>query len=230
MPAYFVTGTDTDAGKTFVSCAMLTYASIKGQSTAALKPVAAGVIETPRGQCNEDVAMLAECCSLPLSYQDINPVCFPEPIAPHIGAAKSGQSLRASEIAAMCNPVLDMQADLTLVEGAGGWKVPLNQSETLADVARILELPVILVVGMRLGCLNHALLSVESIAASGLELAGWVANCIDPAMAASDENIETLVRLIQAPLLGRLPWLEGDNINSQAAGYLQIESLLQAEK
>jgi len=230
MPAYFVTGTDTDAGKTFASCAMLTCARIKGLSTAALKPVAAGVIETPRGQCNEDVALLAECCSLPLSYGDINPVCFPEPIAPHIGAAKCGQTLRASEIAALCSPVLDRQADLTLVEGAGGWKVPLNQDETLADVARILELPVILVVGMRLGCLNHALLSVESIAASGLELAGWVANCIDPAMAAFNENIETLEQLIQPSLLGQIPWLEGDNIKSQAAGCLQIERLLQAEK
>ena len=229
MSAYFVTGTDTDAGKTFSCCGLLARAMKEGYSTAALKPVAAGVIETIDGHCNEDVVQLEKHCSIEISRQEINPVCFKEPIAPHIGAAKKGIDLRVSTIAASCRNVLSRQADLTLVEGAGGWKVPMNKNETLADLAILLELPVILVVGMRLGCLNHALLTIESIDASGLELAGWIANQVDPKMAAFDENLGTLEKLIKAPLLGSLPWLLGEDPVSEAAECLNIEYLLQAE-
>ena len=226
MPAYFVTGTDTDAGKTFASCAMLCAAMKNGLSTAALKPVAAGVTDTSLGLQNEDVVALSEYCSLPLTLEQINPTCFPNPVAPHIGAAVAGELLQAEVIAEKCRPVLEMQANLTLVEGAGGWKVPLNQEETLADVARLLELPVILVVGMRLGCLSHAILTAESVKASGLMLAGWIGNQIDPGMAVLEENLNSLSRMIDAPRLGSLPWLDENQAIAKASSRLSIDTLL----
>ena len=156
---FFITGTDTDAGKTFVSCSILAAAKAQGLTTAAVKPVAAGVSETSRGLHNDDVIALAENCSLELALDEINGVCLNEAIAPHIAAARSGIKLDAKSIVEHCRKVIDKKADLTLVEGAGGWRVPLSHQETMADIARLLEVPVILVVGMRLGCLSHALLT-----------------------------------------------------------------------
>ncbi len=217
---FFVTGTDTDAGKTFASCALLYRARSQGLSTAAVKPVAAGCEDLGEGLRNGDALALIEAMSLELDYDQVNPICLEPPIAPHIAAAEAGRVLSADRLAGLCRGVLVQGADLTLIEGAGGWRVPLNGRETLADLARALQLPVILVVGLKLGCINHALLTVEAIRADGLHLAGWIANQpqAEP-MSRQAENLETLRQLISAPCLGVLPYLpEGP---AAAAAYLE---------
>jgi dethiobiotin synthetase len=221
--AFFITGTDTDAGKTFAACSILTAARQEGLTTAAVKPVAAGVIDTPQGKMNEDVLQLSQYCSLSLPSEIMNPACFDEPIAPHIAANRTGRRLFAGDLAMACQQVLAIGADLTLIEGAGGWKVPLNDSETMADIARYLALPVIMVVGMRLGCLNHALLTAQAIEADGLKLAGWIANQTTCRMDYYQENLETLKRLLSAPLLAEIPQ---STTPEAAAASIQLDTLL----
>ena len=199
---YFVTGTDTEVGKTAVSCAILEAANSIGLKTAAVKPVAAGCDEEGR---NEDALQLMAAMSQPLDYAQVNPVALQEAIAPHLAAAHEGRQLQASRLVGLCRGVASSGVDLTLVEGAGGWRVPIGPRETLADVARELRAPVILVVGMRLGCINHALLSAEAVHNDGLSLAGWVANTIDPQMNCFDENLSTLRQWLSAPFLGLVP-------------------------
>jgi len=208
MPnAYFVTGTDTDIGKTAVACGLLAAANARGLSTAAIKPVAAGCESTPDGLRNGDALALQSVMSLPLSYEEINPLALELPLSPHIAAERAGQRPSVQRLAGICRGVLMQRADLTLVEGAGGWRVPLSPRELLSQLAVELQLPVILVVGMRLGCLNHALLTAEAIARDGLALAGWVANRCTPTMAAYEENVATLKGLLRAPCLGEVPYL-----------------------
>lgn len=204
--AFFVTGTDTGVGKTLVSAGLLLAARDLGLTTAALKPVAAGCETTPEGLRNEDALLLQSVITQSLAYEQINPIALEPAIAPHIAAQQARRVLSVDRIAGFCRASLG-QADLTLVEGAGGWRVPLNPSETLADLARQLRLPVILVVGIRLGCINHALLSAEAIARDGLTLAGWVANHLDPDMPAQAENVASLAQRLPAPCLGQVPWL-----------------------
>lgn len=202
---YFIAGTDTDIGKTFVAEGLLRSAGAAGYSTAAVKPVAAGCDENMH---NEDALALQRAMSLNLSYQQINPLALKEAIAPHIAAEHEGRRMRASQLAAYCQSVFMQGADITLVEGAGGWRVPLNPSETMADVARELQIEIILVVGMRLGCINHALLTAETIRADGLKLSAWVANGIDPGMNCYSENLATLESTLLAPMLAEIPWVE----------------------
>lgn len=200
--AFFITGTDTDAGKTFVACRLLQHAKQQGQRTLGLKPLAAGADATPAGLRNADALLLQQASSVTLPYGDINPFCFAEPIAPHIAAQQAGVSLDAATIAAAIQQTLQTANwDYAVVEGAGGWRVPLNDRETLADIARMLQLPVILVVGMKLGCLNHALLSAEAIIRDGLTLAGWVANDLGSPMPQLAKNIATLEQILPAPRL-----------------------------
>jgi len=205
--AFFVTGTDTGAGKTTVSAALLYAARQQGLSTAAAKPVASGCEQTPEGLRNSDALSLLQQCSVPLSYQAINPYAFAPPIAPHLAAAEAGIALSAATLADAVQTILNKGADLTLVEGAGGWRVPINRQETLADVARALNLPVILVVGIRLGCINHALLTLEAIQHDGLVCAGWVANGLEPDTARLQENLHSLQQHLSAPCLGQIPYL-----------------------
>ena len=227
---YFIAGTDTDAGKTMVACALLAKARGQGLTTAAVKPVAAGCIDTKDGLRNDDAEQLLAQCTLPLYYEQVNPVAFMAPIAPHIAAQQQGQRMQVGRLAGFTSGVLMQGANLTLVEGAGGWRVPVNERETLADLAIALSIPVVLVVGMRLGCINHTLLTVEAITRDGLELAGWVANCIDPQMGELDANVTTLQHRIQAPMLGLVPNFSDINEASQRVeacqAYLDLETLL----
>ncbi|MFQ3310214.1 dethiobiotin synthase [Candidatus Njordibacter sp. Uisw_039] len=227
---YFIAGTDTDAGKTMVACALLAKARGQGLTTAAVKPVAAGCIDTKDGLRNDDAEQLLAQCTLPLYYEQVNPVAFMAPIAPHIAAQQQGQRMQVGRLAGFTSGVLMQGANLTLVEGAGGWRVPVNERETLADLAIALSIPVVLVVGMRLGCINHTLLTVEAITRDGLELAGWVANCIDPQMDELDANVTTLQHRIQAPMLGLVPNFSEINVASQRVeacqAYLDLETLL----
>jgi dethiobiotin synthetase len=200
-PAYFLTGTDTEIGKTFITCALLHRAALDGLKAVGLKPIAAG---TDAAGLNEDVEAIRAASNLELPREIINPYCFQPAIAPHIAAAEAGVSMEFGPILASCDKAMQ-QADLVIVEGVGGFFVPLGVNRSTADLAVELGLPVILVVGMRLGCINHALLTAEAIAARGLRLAGWVANQIDPTMSRFDENLATLQALLPAPLLGSVP-------------------------
>jgi len=205
--AFFVTGTDTGVGKTTISAALLYATRQQGLTTAAVKPVASGCEQTEQGLRNSDALALWQQCTLALAYDELNPYAFAPAIAPHLAAEEAGIELSATVLAHAVQNMLKKNADLTLVEGAGGWRVPINHQETLADVARTLGLPVILVVGIRLGCINHALLSVDAIQARGLPLAGWVGNLLDADMLAVQANIDTLRQRIAAPLLSVIPHL-----------------------
>ncbi|MFT5421009.1 MAG: dethiobiotin synthetase [Candidatus Endobugula sp.] len=208
MPAhFFVTGTDTGVGKTLVSAALIHAANARGLSTAALKPVAAGCEQTPDGLRNEDALILQQAISRPLSYEQINPVALEPAMAPHIAAEQAARRITVDGLTGFCRGVLMQGTDFVVVEGAGGWRVPINHRETLADLAKALSLPVILVVGMRLGCLNHALLTAEAIHCDGLVLAGWVSNHIDPEMPAYQACLATLEQHLPAPCLGHIPFL-----------------------
>ena len=205
---FFVTGTDTDVGKTTIAAGLLRAARLAGLSTAAVKPLASGCEAGADGLRNSDaLALLAEC-SLPLSYAEVNPFAFAPAIAPHLAAREAGVQLKVEVLAAAVQAVLAQQADFTLVEGAGGWRVPLDGQATLADLPVALDLPVILVVGVRLGCINHALLTAEAIARDGLRLVGWVANVLDPQTSRLDDNLRTLTERLVAPCLGRVPRLQ----------------------
>ena len=205
MTRYFVTGTDTEVGKTYVCEMLLRAAAHAGKRSLGLKPVAAGAELNSEGVYeNEDALRLMAASSVKLPYEWVNPVCVPDPLSPHIAAERSGVDITVSSIRSGLQQGLHTETELTLVEGAGGWRVPINREQTMADLAKSLCLPVILVVGMRLGCINHALLSAESIAADGLVLYGWFANHVDNEMGAQQENVNTLERMLSAPLLGRI--------------------------
>lgn len=220
--AWFVTGTDTEVGKTAVSCALLRAAAAAGLRTAAIKPVAAGCDE--RGH-NDDALALSQSMTATLDYAQVNPVALPDAIAPHIAAERAGRRVQVSQLAGLCRGVMLGATDFVLVEGAGGWRVPVSGRETLADLARDLQAPVILVVAMRLGCINHALLTAEAVRRDGLSLAGWVANQPGQRMACHDENLATLRELLPAPLLGELPHLSPWD-PEEASRYLDIQHLV----
>lgn len=225
MKRFFVTGTDTEIGKTTIAAGILYAAHAAGLTTAGVKPVAAGCEMTAEGPRNDDALALLAQCRPALEYAQVNPIALEAAIAPHIAAQEEGVALSAGELAEACQAVFEMQRDLTLVEGAGGWLVPLNRGETLADLAKALQVQVIMVVGMRLGCINHALLTAQAIERDGLKLAGWVANYVDPDMSRPQENFDTLKRLLPVPCLGKVPRLNRADAASVAA-YLDIKSLI----
>lgn len=206
--SFFIAGTDTDVGKTLIATGLLVAAKAQGLSTLAIKPVAAGCQPTEQGLRNDDALQLQQAMTMDIPYEQVNPVALQPAIAPHIAAAQCGRRLQVSQLAGYCRGVLMQRPQLAIIEGAGGWRVPLNRAETLADLAKELNLPVILVVGMRLGCINHALLTAEAIARDGLTLAGWVGNQLDAGMPCYQENLNTLKALIRAPCLGVVPFLE----------------------
>jgi dethiobiotin synthetase len=222
---FFVTGTDTDAGKTFVTCGLLESANQLGLKTLALKPVAAGSEETSDGPRNDDAVNLMNAMSVEMGYSQVNPVLFEPPIAPHIAAREEGRRITVDRLSGLCRGALMTRHDLSFIEGAGGWRVPLNDREMLSDLASELNTPVILVVGMKLGCISHTLLTVESIVRSGCRLAGWVANQIDPDMSRFDENVQTLKDMISAPCLGTVPWID-DTAGKPVSSYLDLSPVL----
>ena len=216
----FVTGTDTEVGKTQVSAALLHLCRQAGWSAVGMKPVAAGSRTHAGRESNEDVDLLTAASSIALPEALINPYLFRPAIAPHIAAAEVGISIDLAHIEA-CYQRLCAQAQAIVVEGAGGFLLPLGSNQDGGDLAQRLGLPVVLVVGMRLGCLNHALLTAEAIARRGLTLAGWVANRITPEMPRFDENLATLLGSLPAPLLGVVPFLP-DPDPLKVASYLTL--------
>ncbi|WP_188150122.1 dethiobiotin synthase [Teredinibacter waterburyi] len=229
---FFVTGTDTDVGKTFISCALLKKAKLMGLNTLALKPVAAGCELTEHGLRNDDAVRLQAAATIKIGYEQVNPVALKAAVAPHLAAQAEQRSLQLQRLVGFCRGAMSPapkqpRCDLCLIEGAGGWRVPLNATHTMAHLAVALQLPVIVVVAVKLGCLNHALLTVEAIRRDGLQVAGWVANLIDSEMPELEGNLTTLEQQLGAPCLGRVFELTGsDDANlAQAASCLDLTLL-----
>lgn len=224
MSGIFVTGTDTGCGKTTVSLALMAAFQASGLRVLGMKPVASGCVSGPAGLRNADALRLQRQGSAPAPYAQINPYAFAPPIAPHLAAGQCGIAISPTVIATAYR-ALHAQADLVVAEGIGGWRVPLGSGFCLSDLPRMLDLPVILTVGLRLGCINHALLTAESIQAHNVPLAGWIASQIDPDMPLRAANLTTLAALIEAPCLGVIPWL-ADADSQVPPGVLNIASLI----
>ena len=222
---YFVTGTDTEVGKTLCTAALLRVARLQGLRTVGMKPIASGCEATPEGLRNEDaLAHLAETSAPLPAYATVNPYAFAPAIAPHIAAAEAGVTVDLRCIAE-CWTELTHDRDFALMEGAGGWQVPIDATRFFPELAVHLQLPVVLVVGLRLGCINHALLTAQAIATRGLRLAGWIGNRIDPQFSRLDDNLAALHRHLPAPCLGVVPPLVEPTLAARvaaAAGYLRL--------
>ncbi len=214
--SFFVTGTDTGVGKTLVTAGLLRSLRESGVTVAGMKPVAAGAIAGPEGRANEDALLLQAEASERHSYATVNPWLFEPAIAPHIAAAEAGVVIDTDRIVS-AHESLRASAEVVLAEGAGGFLVPLDARRSFAELPGLLGMEVLLVVGLRLGCLNHALLTAEAIAARDYRLAGWIGNCIDPAFARRDANIATLTERIAAPCLGIVPWLTDASVAAAVA-------------
>lgn len=206
MAAFFVTGTDTEVGKTYVSALLLQAASSIGLSAVGYKPVSAGCEFINGEWSNEDARALREASSIQVSLREINPIALTPPIAPHIAARHARVEITQQGIVDGFQHLADMQPDFMLMEGAGGWRLPLSSSLWMPDVVSSLNLDVIVVVGMRLGCLNHAMLTVDAIKRDGLTVKGWVANQLSADMRVYQENLDTLKEAIDAPLIAEVPF------------------------
>jgi dethiobiotin synthetase len=193
--AFFITGTDTNVGKTYVACKLMQQYIVQGYKVIGMKPVAAGEDLVDGEWVNDDVIKLGAASNLAAPRELVNPYSFKEAIAPHIAAEKAGVEIKINVIKNAFEELKKL-ADIVIVEGAGGFLVPINDKESMADLAAALDVPIILVVGMKLGCINHSLLTVEAIKARNLALHGWVANQIGPKMTSYDENIATIAKII----------------------------------
>jgi dethiobiotin synthetase len=218
MPSYFVIGTDTNVGKTYIASALIQHFVKAGLKTVGMKPVASGCTSSQQNGwqgelVNDDVITLSKASNLTATLDLINPYRFAPAIAPHIAAEQAGIVMH-SDVVMRAYEQLARMADVVIVEGAGGFFVPINAHETLADTAVKLDIPIILVVGMRLGCINHALLTVEAVKTRGLTLAGWVANQVDPDMPMFAENLTSLQQRIAAPCLSVVRWQENADFKS----------------
>ncbi|MCK4842012.1 MAG: dethiobiotin synthase [Methylococcales bacterium] len=219
---FFITGTDTGVGKTWATIALMRRFKQQELSVVGMKPVAAGC-EYQDGQLkNEDALLIQENASQWLDYSDINPYAFEDAISPHLAGVE--YPVQIDVIAQAFDKIKD-KADVILVEGAGGWFAPLNNEDDIADLAKALALPVIVVVAIRLGCINHARLTLQAIQSAGVHCVGWIAMCIDPKMARQDENIATIKNKSSAPLLGVLPYTDEMNFDYLAEN-LTAEKLI----
>lgn len=198
----FITGTDTHVGKTHISCGLLQQLAMQGYSTLGLKPLSSGCEITAEGLRNEDALQLQAAANIKCSYEQINPMAFEPAIAPHIAAEQQGMQLTISDLIQQCQPGLNQDVDYTIIEGVGGWLMPLNNTETMADFAVQVSDAVILVVGIQLGCLNHTLLTWQAMQQTSLPCLGWVANCLQPDTECVDENIVMLKQRLPIPCLG----------------------------
>lgn len=213
---FFVTGTDTDVGKTLVSATLVHALVSSGAKVAVMKPVASGCRETPAGLVNEDAEILMGASNVTAPYAEVNPYAFVPAIAPHL-AARAASVTIDTRVIVDCFHRLQGRSAGVVVEGVGGWQVPLGALQTTEDLAQALGLPVVLVVGMRLGCLSHALLTAQAIQAAGLPLAGWVANCIDPGMDRLEDNIEDLGQRLGICRIATIPYSADKNYHALAS-------------
>lgn len=217
---YFITGTDTSVGKTWCSVALMHYFKNQGKSVAAMKPVASGASWINGRLVNEDALLLQQNASKNFSYDVVNPYVFEMPVSPHIAAEKAGENIDFEQIANKL-AVLQKSCEIIIIEGVGGWLVPLGPKFGIADLAMRLGFPVIVVVAIRLGCINHARLTLSSLHAAGVLCAGWIANCTEQGMLAKEENIQSISSFTDAPLLGVLPFSQKPDFGSLAR-YLRV--------
>ena len=225
-PGFFVTGTDTGVGKTLVACALLHALARRGLRVVGMKPVAAGARREDGLLVNDDVVALTAASNTAAPAELVNPYCFEPPVAPHIAAAQAGVTIELARIV-RAHAALARDADCVVVEGAGGFRVPLSPHANTSELAAALALPVVLVVGMRLGCLNHALLTADAVRAAGLDLAGWVANHVEPDMACADENVNALASALAAPLVARIGYARAPDPRALASA-IDVKSLEKA--
>lgn len=221
--AYFITGTDTDVGKTHIAIELIRFFVALGYKTIGMKPISAGCEMVDGVLKNSDALQLIAFSNVDTTYSLVNPFAYAPAIAPHIAANLVNETISIAKIQANFMH-LTVLADVVVVEGAGGFCVPINDNETIADLSVILNIPIILVVGMRLGCINHALLSVQAIEAKGLKIAGWIANEIDPEMQFLQKNITSLMMRITAPYLGFVAW-QADSTSNQTFNKLDFKAL-----
>lgn len=207
----FITGTDTEIGKTTVCCYLLKKYQQQGLSTLGLKPVASGCYKKNKQLVNDDALQLAEHSTIKLAYDLINPIQLQSPVSPNIAACNEGISLTADHICQQLSPSLQVSSDVTLIEGIGGWLVPINPQQTMADVVYQLSIPVILVVGVRLGCINHALLTQQAMLQKKVDCLGWIANQLDPDERRFQENIMTLKKHVKYPLIDCVSFMSIEN-------------------
>ncbi|MEN3258894.1 dethiobiotin synthase [Sodalis endosymbiont of Spalangia cameroni] len=224
---YFITGTDTDIGKTLAACALLQAAARAGYRAAGYKPVASGCEPTPAGPRNGDALALMANGNVALAYHQVNPLAFIEPTSPHLASRDEGRPIAAAELSAGLR-ALETAADWLVIEGAGGWFTPLGETLSYADWVAAEGLPVILVVGMKLGCINHALLTALAVRQAGLRLVGWIANHPAPTSHRPQDYLTALQERLEAPLLGEIPWLSAAG-TAALADYLDL-SLLEAPR
>ncbi|MBV9576814.1 MAG: dethiobiotin synthase [Gammaproteobacteria bacterium] len=213
----FIAGTDTNIGKTYISVGLLKAFHQRGLSTIGMKPLASGCQQIQNKLYNDDALLLQKTASISLDYEKINPFLFAEFAAPHLAAKKVGRLLNVEQLITQSHFALNHSADIHLIEGIGGWYVPLNQQETMADFVKHQQFAVILVIGIRLGCLNHGILTYKAMQQDKINLIGWIANCIEDDMPFCEENISTLEHWIAAPLLGTVKYNENpeEKINMQ---------------
>ena len=225
--AFFVSGTDTEIGKTFIASALLSKARDRGLSTLGLKPIAAGCERLDGELRNDDALQLMAASTVQLPYEVVNPIALEPPIAPHVAAEKVGVRLSVLELGKSIAKGTSHAADLTLIEGAGGLMVPLNDRELFIDLCGLLKLDVIFVVGLKLGCINHAILSVEAMQRRNIEIAGWIGNSPHEIMDEHEANVGALIKRIPAPCLGIVPPL-GNSTNpvESATEHLELDQLL----
>jgi len=217
MKRWFITGTDTEIGKTFVASALIRHLVAGGYRVAGMKPVASGCIRTAAGLRNDDALSLIAASNVKLPYELVNPFAYEPAIAPHIAAKEAERLIDINQISKLAKTI---EADYLVIEGVGGWCVPLGEECMLADLAKETADEVIIVVGMRLGCINHALLTAAQVARDGMSLKGWIANHVDPEMPVQSENLATLQALMPCPLLGVLPWSDP----GQKASEMKLQS------
>lgn len=214
--AYFITGTDTNVGKTWATVTLMHYFQQQGKTVIGMKPVASGCVFQNGQLRNEDALLLQQHASVLVDYDLINPYAYLQPVSPHIAGVNNPVQLNS--IGEALHRLQDL-ADVILVEGIGGWYAPINAYQAVSDLAQSLALPVIMVVAIRLGCINHARLTYEAICTTGLSCVGWIANCVVPDMLNRDENIDTLEKILGTPLLGVLPYREN-------ADFIDLASLI----
>jgi dethiobiotin synthetase len=201
---YFITGTDTNIGKSTVTASLLYGATKRGLQVAGMKPVATGCMESNDGLRNEDAELMMQYSNVDLAYELVNPYAFEPPVSPHLAAKRQNEEIQISTIMDAYHKICE-QSDWIIVEGVGGWMVPINETEFVEDIAKAMQLPLLFVIGTRLGCINHSLLAMERIQASGLTVAGWIANIMDRNINFLPEVIDTLRLRIDAPLVGIIP-------------------------
>jgi dethiobiotin synthetase len=223
--SFFVTGTDTGVGKTLVTAALLRRLRESGVAVAGMKPIAAGTVAGPDGPANEDALLLQAESSVRHPYAIVNPWLFAPAIAPHIASAEAGQAIDTGRIVA-AHARLAADAEVVIAEGAGGFLVPLDGSRSCAELPALLGMEILLVVGLRLGCLNHAFLTAEAIAGRGLALAGWIGNGVAAEFSRREANIETLTAKLPAPCLGIVPWMREPSVDKAATALSDAARIL----